>query len=570
MLKLCTKKIKKMSNDEIIEALELTAKLMELHDGDVFKIKTYNAAAYSLNRLTDVHLATMSIDELSKLQSVGKGTAAKMIELVQTGQLKELDELTSKTPQGVLDMFNVKGIGPKKISTIWRELGIDNLRELELACQNGQIAKLKGFGENIQQKILDSLAFLQSQVGKLRMNKADELVSRIELCLEPFFEKFEKCGQMVRRCETIDTIQFIVATNSEVQDNLIINSLEGFVQDIKSSSPFVWRGKVFEIEVAIEIWFVAIEKSEQSKFILNSSENHLATTLPSGGSLMKLVLSENVESEQEIYQKAGLPFIIPEMREGRNEFDWASKNTNDDLITWEALKGCVHNHSTYSDGKHSLRIMAEFCKGLGLEYFGIADHSRSATYASGLPIEKVIEQQLEIDKLNLELAPFKILKGIESDILGDGSLDYPDDILATFDYVVASVHSNLTMNQEKAMSRLIKAIENPYTTILGHPTGRLLLSREGYPIDHQIIIDACAANGVVLELNASPWRLDLDWRWIDYAMEKGVMISINPDAHSTAGFNDMRYGVDIARKGGLTKAMTFNALGLNEVLKWKK
>ncbi len=554
-----------MTNDDIIESLELAAKLLELHNGDVFKIKSYSAAAFNLNKLTEVYLAKMPLEELTKLQGVGKSVATKIVELVTTGHFKELDELREKTPTGVLDMFRVKGIGPKKIAAIWNELGIDNLRELEIACQNGQIAKLKGFGESIQQKIAESLAFLQSQAGKLRMDKADFLANQIFELLDPFFERIEKCGQVLRRCETVDTVQFIAATNSFAEDQLIINSIENLNQDIKNSSPFVWRGKAFEVEVLVEIWLVKPEQFENQKFILNAAKAHLITPTATGGSLMKILLTEKIESEAQVYEKASLPFIVPEMREGMNEFEWATQHQPTDLITWEDLKGSLHNHSTYSDGKHSLRQMAEFCRDLGFQYFGIADHSRSAGYASGLAIEKVLEQQAEIDKLNQELAPFKILKGIESDILGDGLLDYPDEILATFDYVVASVHSNLTMNQERAMMRLMRAIENPYTTILGHPTGRLLLSREGYPIDYQLIIDACAANNVVIEINASPWRLDIDWRWIDYAMNKGVMLSINPDAHETDGFYDMHYGVAVARKGGLTKSMTYNALSLAEV-----
>jgi DNA polymerase (family X) len=245
--------------------------------------------------------------------------------------------------------------------------------------------------------------------------------------------------------------------------------------------------------------------------------------------------------------------------------EWAKTHQNDELVTWDNLKGILHNHSTYSDGKHSLERMATFCKELGFEYLGIADHSKSAGYANGLSVERVFEQHREIEKLNQQLAPFKILKGIEADILGDGSLDYDNAVLATFDYVVASVHSNLTMNYDKAMSRLVRAIENPYTTILGHPTGRLLLSRDGYPIDHKLIIDACAANKVVIEINASPWRLDIDWRWIGYCLEKGVMLSINPDAHETDGYFDMHYGVAIGRKGGLTSNMTFNAMTLTDI-----
>jgi DNA polymerase (family X) len=249
----------------------------------------------------------------------------------------------------------------------------------------------------------------------------------------------------------------------------------------------------------------------------------------------------------------------------------AEKHAIPKLIELEDLKGILHNHSTYSDGVHTLKEMADYCKELGYQYFGICDHSKTAVYANGLPIEKIIEQQKEIDTLNSTYTNFKILKGIESDILNDGSLDYPEDILKTFDFIVASVHSNLKMPEEKATERLIKAIENQYTTILGHPTGRLLLARKGYPINHKKVIDACAANKVSIELNAHPYRLDIDWRWIPYCLERGVMISINPDAHHREGFKDMYYGVCVARKGMLDAENCLNALSLDELLiKFKK
>ena len=272
-------------------------------------------------------------------------------------------------------------------------------------------------------------------------------------------------------------------------------------------------------------------------------------------------------TDEGIYEHAGLPFVVPEMREDGFAFQWAARHHPDDLVTWDDLRGTLHNHSTWSDGKNSLAQMADSTRSLGLSYFGIADHSQTATYAQGLKPEQVREQQLEIDALNATYGDsFRILKGIESDILGDGSLDYTPDVLATFDYVVASVHQTLTMSKEKATARLLRAIQNPYTTILGHPTGRLLLSREGYPLDHRAVIDACAEHRVVIEINASPYRLDLDWRWIDYAQQQGVMLSINPDAHSTAGLLDMHYGVAIGRKGGLLRDMTFNALTLTEMV----
>jgi DNA polymerase (family 10) len=269
-----------------------------------------------------------------------------------------------------------------------------------------------------------------------------------------------------------------------------------------------------------------------------------------------------------IYTKAGLAWMQPELREGTLFIEKAEKNELPTLINWHDLKGTLHNHSTWSDGVNSIEEMALYCRDtLKLEYLGMCDHSKSAFYAKGLSIERVLQQHEEIDALNKKLDGFHIFKGIESDILYDGSLDYPEEILQKFDFIVASVHSILKMDEEKATSRLITAIENPYTTILGHPTGRLLLSRSGYPINYKKVIDACAANNVVIEINANPLRLDLDWRWHQYALDKGVMLSVNPDAHRIEGFTDMHYGILVARKGGLYKEMCMNAMPLAEITK---
>jgi DNA polymerase (family 10) len=268
-------------------------------------------------------------------------------------------------------------------------------------------------------------------------------------------------------------------------------------------------------------------------------------------------------SEEEVYAGLNVQHCEPELREGHFEIEKAKNHELPKLIEYSDLKGILHNHSTYSDGMNSLQEMAVYCKELGYQYLGICDHSQTAVYADGLKPETVLIQQQEIDRLNQQLFPFKIFKGIESDILSNGELDYEEDMLKSFDFIVASVHANLKMDEAKANARLIKAIENPYTTILGHPTGRLLLGRPGYPIDHKKIIDACAANKVVIELNAHPYRLDIDWRWIPYCLEKGVMISINPDAHQLKGYHDMRYGTYAARKGMLTKEHCLNAMDLS-------
>jgi DNA polymerase (family 10) len=560
-----------MSNPEIVEILELTAKLLELHNADPFKIKGYSIAAFYLDKYKDGELQNMTEQELTKLQGIGKSTAGKIVQIAKTGTFPELEELLSNTPLGVMEMFNIKGIGPKKIAVLWQELGIDNLHELELACLNGAVAKLKGFGGSIQQKIIDSLAFLKDQAGKLRMDKADVVADLIINELKKNFEQVEAAGDIRRKSETVDTIRIVVGTDSPALLQNSIGEIEFLVQDEKQSSPFVWRGNVQEVAVAIEIVAVKPERLVNELFLETADVEHLGYATESGATIWQQAYYQTAENEEAIYEKAGLPYIVPEMREGAGEFVWSETHTPDQLITWDDLKGILHNHSTYSDGQHTLEQMAVRCRDLGFEYLGIADHSQTAVYAQGLSIEEVLRQHEEIAKLNARFAsenpekPFKILKGIESDILGDGSLDYPTEILASFDYIVASVHSNLTMTQEKATARLLKAIENPYTTILGHPTGRLLLSREGYPIDHKVIIDACAEHKVVVEINASPWRLDLDWRWISYCMEKGVLLSINPDAHAMEGYLDMHYGVANARKGGLTRDMTFNAFSLERM-----
>jgi DNA polymerase (family 10) len=566
-----------MTNEDIVDLLDLTAKLMELHDGDANKIKSYASAAYYLDKYNERSFSSMTEAELVKLQGVGKSIAAKILEIVNSGTFPELSDLLETTPEGVLEMFKIKGIGVKKIRLIWRELGIESVYELEQACENGSIAKLKGFGGSTQQKVLDSIAFLKSQKGKVRMDKGEHFAKQLKELLLSRFEKVEIGGDVRRGTEIIDKISILIGAESPVSIQRELDEIPELVKDAKRSSPFVWRGAMKDSPLEVTIQVVAPEKMAGALFIDAAGPDHLGRRNSSGGSLFNTVNRGVFGREEEIYEQAGLPYIVPEMREGLSEWNWAEKHQPEELVTWDSLKGILHNHSTYSDGRNTLEQMADYCRGLGFEYLGIADHSQSAGYANGLTPDRVMQQIAEIDRLNARYAaeeindkPFKILKGIESDILSDGSLDYSSEILSALDFVVASIHSNLTMSKERAMERLLRAIENPYTTILGHPTGRLLVSRAGYPVDHRVIIDACAANNVIMEINASPWRLDIDWRWIDYCMEKGVKLSINPDAHETAGYYDMHYGVKVARKGGLIKEFTFNALGLSEIETWLK
>ena len=555
-----------MTNSEIVDLLELTGRLMELHEYDTFKTRAFTSAAFNLDKST-ADLTNLPVDELLKLPGVGKSVAHKIREIAETNRLTELDDLLAQTPSGVMDMFRIKGLGVKKIGTLWRELGIDNLADLQQACETGQVAKIKGFGTGTQDKILAALEFLQEQKGKVRMDKAAMMATMLHDELAKQFGRVEVSGQVRRKAQEVDTVQLLVQTNDPVSAMLTLNGLPNLEQNKRQSSPFAWRGRLEGFDVAVELLLYPAEQMDRQLFIQTAAEPHLQQVGTGGVSLMQAAYTGQDGSETAIYERAGLPYIIPEMREDEFAFRWAARHRADELVTWDDLRGTLHNHSTWSDGKQSVADMANYCRELGLTYFGIADHSKTASYAGGLDAERVRQQQAEIDQINAGYAEsdFRIFKGIESDILGDGSLDYDTATLATFDYVVASVHQTLTMSLEKATNRLLRAIENSYTTILGHPTGRLLLAREGYPIDHKVIIDACAEHNVVIEINASPYRLDIDWRWIDYAMQQGVMLSINPDAHNFAGLLDMHYGVAIGRKGGLTKKMTFNALTLNEM-----
>jgi len=357
--------------------------------------------------------------------------------------------------------------------------------------------------------------------------------------------------------EVIDSIEILVASNNinETKKALVDSNL--FTEIDHNNIEF--KGKYEQIPVVIS----CCEKEDFSwqLFEKTANEKHLA--------LLDLnIINKQSTSEEEIYKSIQLPYIFPEMREGTNEVALAKQNKLPTLIEYSDLKGALHNHSTWSDGLNSIAEMAKACEKLGYNYFGIADHSKAAFYAKGLSEEQIINQHSEIDKLNKSNPNFTIFKGIECDILYNGQMDYANDVLVSFDYVVASVHSILKMNEEKAMSRLISTIENPYTTMLGHPTGRLLLLREGYPINHEKIIDACAANHVAIEINANPYRLDLDWRYIDYALNKGIMLCINPDAHNIEGLKDMYYGLQIARKGGLTKESCLNAFSTEELKKY--
>ncbi len=541
-----------MDTKTIARNFKLLAQLMELHNANPFKTKSYANAAFKLDKL-GLDLMNIPANELERIEGIGKGIADKILELRNQGSIKELDDLLQQTPEGVIAMLGIKGLGPKKVEIIWKALEIESVADLYYACNENRLVEAKGFGYKTQEEILKSIEFAMASTGKFKYASVEKMAQDLETLLLQYASKVSITGDMRRKCEIVELIELIVADADKPK---LIAALAALNIATQEETNTYWLGQT-ESAVPIKIYFSTTAQFYWNLYNTTGNDAHVQ--------LAGNTTTQNFASEEAIYQSLGLAYIAPEMREGSTEISRAKSNTLPVLIEVTDLKGILHNHSTYSDGIHSLRDMALYCKELGYAYLGIADHSKTAVYAKGLPIERVLEQHKEIDVLNAELAPFKVFKGIESDILGDGSLDYPAEILQTFDFIVASIHSNLKMDIDKAMNRLLRAIENPYTTILGHPTGRLLLGRAGYPIDHQKMIDACAANGVVIEINANPNRLDLDWRWIDYALSKDVMLSINPDAHKKEGYHDMYYGVCVARKGGLYKEMCFNALSLAEI-----
>lgn len=525
-----------MSNDEITDALDITARLMELHNENPFKFKAYTNAAYKLSKLR-YDFAGKTQQDIESIEGIGKSISAKIFDLMSKGTTSELEDLYSRTPKGVVDMLGVKGLGPKKVRQLWLELNLESVGELLYACNENRLITLKGFGEKTQAQVKQSIEFSLSNTNKFHYASLEKPVNELVEQIVKRGVKAAAAGQIARKSEVIDAIDILIA---------------GARPDVAE----------FEKKIPLPVNYIQCEPAEFSYRLVevSSAPQHLESICFS--SLGK----KEFEQQQDVYVALGLQYIEPELREGLSEVALAREHRIPALIELKDLKGILHNHTTYSDGVHTLKEMADYCKGLGYSYLGICDHSKTAAYAQGLSIEKVMEQQQEIDKLNAAFSDFKVLKGIESDILGDGSLDYPEEVLKSFDFIVASVHSNLKMSEEKATERLIKAIENPYTSILGHPTGRLLLARPGYPIDHKKVIDACAANKVSIELNAHPYRLDIDWRWIPYCLEKGVKVAINPDAHHKEGFHDMYYGVCSARKGMLDKENCLNALSLDELL----
>lgn len=580
-----------MTNQDVAEKLREVYQLMQLAGENRFRAIAFDRAAQTIEGLNEEITKHIEEDTLTDIKGIGKSIAEDIKAFQETGTMPVLEALKEKVPKGLIEWLNISGLGPKNIAKIHKELGITEIIELKEACQSGAVADLPGLGQKSADKIIKSIEYLEQFGERARLDQALEIA-------EPVFEfvknlkgvqQCEIAGSLRRYRETIGDIDIIASANP-AEVSAIFDAFTGhdLVVEIlgrgdTKSSVRTENGRQVDLRIvkpeeypAALMYFTG---SKEHNIVMRQRARERGMALNEYG-LFKLNDDKETDfdlpvataSESDIYQKLDLHFVPPAHREDRGEFDYYADHESMELISESDIKGVIHAHSTWSDGKYSIKTMAESCMERGYEYLGISDHSRTAAYAGGLSIDDVKRQWDEIDELNESFRSagkdFVIFKGMESDILGDGSLDYPDEILKGFDFVIASVHSTLEMPHDKMMDRFKKAIENPYTTMLGHPTGRLLLKRDSSNIELNQIIEWAAERGVAIEINASPWRLDLDWRYGNKARESGLLTSVNPDAHTTEGIDDIRYGVMIAQKAKFEPARVVNTKNTDEFRKW--
>ncbi len=537
-----------MTNREIAKIFDLYAKLLVLHDENSFKIRSYQNSYNTIRQISD-DLIDMDKEELMKIPGIGKSIAEKIIELKSNSTFHDLEKMLEKTPSGVVEMMKIKGIGPKKIRLIWKELGVESLGELEYAISENRLTLLKGFGKKTQDNILEQIAFLNSVKGFMLLDKAENIATELlEILKNKFHDyRFELTGDLRRKMPVVSSVDILTTAENK--------------------TVFTALGDIFD-EEAGEIRYNGIKVN-----VLYAEENDFGLKLfNTTGPQTFVDLFENIstESEEKIFESNSIPFIPPVFRDSLSTKNKLLDFNEADYIEQNDVKGVIHNHSQWSDGANTVLELAKHFKEKGYEYMVLSDHSKSAFYANGLRVDQIDYYLEDIEKANNRIDDFTIFSGIESDILIDGSLDYDDDILERFDLVIASVHSVLRMDKEKATNRLLAAINNPYSKILGHMTGRILNAREGYPLDYDKIFKACSENDVAVELNANPHRLDIDWAWLQKAQDYGVKISINPDAHNKYEVDYIKYGVLMAQKGLLLKTNCLNIKDADELKEWLK
>ena len=575
-----------MTKGEIAEALQQIATLLELKDENPFKIRAYANAARSIEAWGG-NLSDLQDEEaLAKIPGIGKAIAAKIKELAATGSLKYLQDLQAEFPAAILELFSLPGLGAKKIKALYEKLKISSIAQLLKACESGWVAELPGFGETTQQKLCEAIAKRTQHAGSFQFGEVavEAETIRNDLAAHPDALHVDLAGSYRRRKEIVRDLDFIVATKKPAAvsqffiEHPLVESIiaqgstktsvrlrSGIQSDLRVISsaeyPFALNYFTGSKEHNIEMRNRALKRG----WTLNEYRLAVLPPDPKTRKQKSPTKIPRVREEADLYRAVDLDFIPPELRENCGEFEAAEKHSVPKLIEKENLRGTFHCHTVASDGHNSIEEMAEAAQALGLDYLGIADHSRSSIQAHGIDEAKLREQIATIRKLNKKFDGFRLFAGIECDILRDGSLDFPDAVLSQLDYVVVSVHSVFSLSESEMTGRVIRAIENPLVTMLAHPTGRLLLKRDPYQIDIPAILDAAARTGTWIELNAAPKRLDLDWRWWPLAKQKGVKCVINPDAHRTERLQDLWFGIGIARKGWLTKADVVNCFPLDKI-----
>jgi DNA polymerase (family 10) len=527
-----------------------------LRGGNPYRAKAYSRAADRLAALAIPLHVLVAEDRLTEIPGVGEAIADIITKLHKTGTHPSLEKLRKEIPQSVLEMLAVPGLRPEKVLRLYKDLAITSLSELEAAAKDDRIKKAKGLGGALQTKILQNLAIAKSGRGRFHLHRAAALLAHAKDSIrksQPELKRVTIAGDFRRGCELVGDLT-IVAEATKASKTSKPSPADGLQIRLSDRRHFgatllFATGSAAHIE---QLRTLAGEKEMR----LEADGLHKGRTLIAG-------------DEADIYRALGLPFIDPEPREGRGEIELALKGKLPKLVTDEDLRGILHCHTDASDGTETLETMAKATRQRKFEYFGVADHSKSAHYAGGLSVEEIAQQHREADRLNERFGKdFRILKGIESDILADGSLDYPDEVLERFDFVVGSIHGRFKLDRKPQTQRLLRAISNPQTTIIGHMTGRQLQRRPGYEIDIEKVLRACAKHDVVIEINAHPWRLDLDWRWHQAALDFGCMLSINPDAHSIPELDHMHWGVQMARKGGVPADRVLNAMTLPEITRY--
>ena len=575
-----------MTKEQIAGVLERIALLLELKAENPFKIRAYTNAARAIETFGGNVSNFQDEEAVAKIPGIGKSIALKIKELAETGSLKYLEELSAEFPGGIMELFALPGLGAKKIKALVDQLGISSIEQLQKACEQGRVAELPGFGETTQQKLCDAIAKRAAHVGAFQFGQvaAEAETLRSDLAAHSEALQVDIAGSYRRRKEIVHDLDLLVATNKPdaimkfFVSHLLVESViaqgptkssvrlgSGVQCDLRVVStaeyPFALAYFTGNKEHNIELRSRALQRG----WTLNEYRLAPVPVDPKAKKKRPVKKIPNVRDEADLYRAVDLHFIPPELRENWGEFEAAEKHSLPKLVEKENLRGTFHCHTAASDGHNSIEEMAEAAQELGLEYLGIADHSRSSIQAHGIDEPKLRFQIAAIRNLNKKLHGFRIFAGVECDILRDGSLDLPDEVLSQLDYVIVSVHSVFNLNETEMTQRVIRAMENPFVSILAHPTGRLLLKREPYQIDIPAVLDAAARTGTWIELNAAPKRLDLDWRWWPLAKQKGVKCVINPDAHRTERLQDLWFGIGIARKGWLTKDDVMNCLPLGKI-----